>query len=689
MADMSELSLIAQRILEHLYDEKNPQNRTADVIGEALGLSETEWETALSELFRNDLVSTQGKRAFKLTTNGVEFVVNTRKPLRADIIVEGDVGPGAVVGSGQVQAVGIAGGDMVTEGSPSGGRHTSEEGPQTAYPDTRPMRGAPTVDADFMTRAVLTLDIVDFSLMESQEQIKAIRALIKMLHQAIPENQDQPSARIWSPSGDGGSLTFWNNIYAALDTAVALSKILNAYNKTPDVRPFLLRVGLHSGPVTKERDFDDRENIWGEGINISARIVGLAKPGQILVSEEFYKHAQLYVPRPGWEVTSIGKWWVKHDKSLVVYNIYTADGAGLPSSEVEEWYGPFHYPLAQAIRTYEAMMQEQTQTGPAFRAAVLAKRLLDLAPGHEHARTVLESISRLRFPKSLSTSPPLYDIFFSELSPSALLHFFQNAEFKAFQKGDIIAKEGDLADSLMMVVSGEIIPFIGGKRLKERDPEHLEREREIVFHEGHITGEMGLFNPGGTRTATLQASRNTITLTLNYRFVQVPENVNPADSIASADFANRVQIQRRIWQYYCERTVENKIYAHPLFQELSSAERNRLNDSAKFLPAQFGQAISLSVEDIWNSWVIVVAGAITLYTKDGNSLSYGPGDCVGPIRLVVTGEMLFSKVEVAPNTHLVSFPWKSGIQKLILTSEGFRNACLIAGGKDKARLGLI
>ncbi len=203
---------------------------------------------------------------------------------------------------------------------------------------------------DFIPKPVLTIDIVNFSLLSNTDQYQSFRKLINMLRQAIPSEHNKPSRRIWSPAGDGGSLTFWDDINAALQTAVNLGKLINAYNNNlPAGSTLQLRMGLHSGSVIKEVDFDERESVWGNGINISARVMSLAHPGQILASREFCTQANL-LSRPQEEVSYIGKWWTKHNKSLDLFNIYI-DGAGLPPSEVDEWYGPFHYPLQQAMET--------------------------------------------------------------------------------------------------------------------------------------------------------------------------------------------------------------------------------------------------------------------------------------------------------------------------------------------------
>jgi CRP-like cAMP-binding protein len=439
-----------------------------------------------------------------------------------------------------------------------------------------------------------------------------------------------------------------------------------------------VRIGLHSGPVSKQTDFDGRENVWGDGINMSARVNSLARPGQILASADFYKSAELHT-RPREQVAPIGKWWAKHNKAIELYNIYI-DGVGIPPSEVEEWYGPFSFPLDLAISMYDAMAREQAKEGPAFRAAVLAKRLLDLKPPHEQhklATTIIESISEERHPR-VSGKQVLYDVFFSKLSPAALLHFFQNAEFMDFNKGDTIYEEGKKADSMMMIVSGEAMLSIRGQIIQALD-KLSNREEPLILREGEIIGEMGLFNPGETRTATLKAARTTIALSLDYRFLRsIPDTGDRENKI-------RKEIQDQIWRFYRGRTTANQISTYPLLQELSYDQQNKLLDQGEFLPTHPDEPIRLDVHDLWDSWTIVVAGKVIVTgTKGNRPVGFNKGDCLGPIRLVVT-EMPYSGVEVLPNTHLVRFPWEL-VEEFLNESEKFRDQCFIEGGKARFRL---
>lgn len=526
-----------------------------------------------------------------------------------------------------------------------------------------------------LERAVLTLDVVDFSLIETNEkQLQVIQTLIQMLRQAVLN----PKIGLWSPAGDGGSFTFLEDNNAAVHTAIRLGELINEHNMKPGVHPFHLRMGIHIGPVYKETDFDDRENVWGNGINISARVAGLARPDQILVSAKTCESLSLK-NWPGIIVTETGKRWAKHHLSLDLYNVFSEDKCiGIPPKELEGWYGPFHYPLQQAIDMYEAMLDYEISDQDAFRTLMVAKRLLDLQPKHERAQKAIRRISRDwgKFERT-----PLYHGFFSALSPSALAYFFRNAEFGVFHKDQVIVKEGEPADSLMMVVSGEVVPSIGGARIRitmgDRDQKD-DKAQGIVLTEGDIVGEMGLFSPGGQRNASLAAVKPTITLTLEYRYLE--------DNPGTLDNDYRREIRKQIWATYHDRTRQNTINRDLLLQALPDDERTELLLTSKFLPDEPGQSIEMTVEETWNRWIIVVAGKVRVHAGEDKCVEYSPAgkhNCLGPIRLVKE-QCPYSKIEFAPDTQIVHLPWDS-VQALTDKWEAFGIECLVEGRKDRTR----
>jgi hypothetical protein len=106
-----QLSTNARRILMYLYDEKDLSRRTADAVCTTLSLSRADWEAAQAELCRYHMLAQHDERSYKLTPRGTYWVEQARRQ-RASITVHGDVGAGAVVGSGRVTAGNIAGGDI-------------------------------------------------------------------------------------------------------------------------------------------------------------------------------------------------------------------------------------------------------------------------------------------------------------------------------------------------------------------------------------------------------------------------------------------------------------------------------------------------------------------------------------------------------------------------------------------------
>lgn len=104
----SKLSSIARLVLEHLHTERDPSNRVPGSFRVSLGLSQSDLQDALNELTRHRLITEHEDGWFNVTRAGREWLAQDQS--RGDIHIEGNVGPGAVVGhGGSVQAEIIAG----------------------------------------------------------------------------------------------------------------------------------------------------------------------------------------------------------------------------------------------------------------------------------------------------------------------------------------------------------------------------------------------------------------------------------------------------------------------------------------------------------------------------------------------------------------------------------------------------
>jgi eukaryotic-like serine/threonine-protein kinase len=92
---------------------------------------------------------------------------------------------------------------------------------------------------------------------------------------------------------------------------------------------FGLRMGIHSGPVNKVSDVNDRSNLTGTGINVAQRVMDCGDAGHILlskrVSEDLEQHSK-WRPR----LHRLGEFEVKHGVKIEIVNLYTEE-AGNPA----------------------------------------------------------------------------------------------------------------------------------------------------------------------------------------------------------------------------------------------------------------------------------------------------------------------------------------------------------------------
>jgi adenylate cyclase len=133
--------------------------------------------------------------------------------------------------------------------------------------------------SDRRLAAVLAADMVGFSrLMEADEtgtlaRLKAHR--IELIDPAIAKNH----GRIIKTTGDGLLVEFHSIVDAVLCAAEIQRRMARRNADLPPARSMQFRIGINLGDVIVEND-----DIFGDGVNIAARLETLAEPGGICVS---------------------------------------------------------------------------------------------------------------------------------------------------------------------------------------------------------------------------------------------------------------------------------------------------------------------------------------------------------------------------------------------------------------------
>ncbi len=130
--------------------------------------------------------------------------------------------------------------------------------------------------------AILSADVKGYSRLMGQDEaatVKAIRECREIMSSAI----ETAHGRIVDSPGDNVLAEFGSAV-DALECAVVIQESLKERNAgLPDDRKMVFRIGLNIGDVIVEGD-----EIYGDGVNIAARLEGLAQPGGICISGTLY-----------------------------------------------------------------------------------------------------------------------------------------------------------------------------------------------------------------------------------------------------------------------------------------------------------------------------------------------------------------------------------------------------------------
>ena len=136
--------------------------------------------------------------------------------------------------------------------------------------------------------AILAADVVGYSRLVGVDEdgtVARIRALrSELIDPAIASNR----GRIVKTTGDGMLIEF-ASVVDAVRCAIEVQKSMAQRNaKLGEDRRIDFRVGIHLGDVIVQADGD----LMGDGVNIAARLEGIAKPGAICLSEDAYRQVR-------------------------------------------------------------------------------------------------------------------------------------------------------------------------------------------------------------------------------------------------------------------------------------------------------------------------------------------------------------------------------------------------------------
>jgi adenylate cyclase len=137
---------------------------------------------------------------------------------------------------------------------------------------------------------ILSADVKGYSRLMGEDEEWTLRTLNTfkgLIRNLVGEHR----GRVVTSSGDN-VLAEFASVVDAVECAVETQQVLRAKNALlPEARKMEFRIGINLGDV-----IEDEDSIYGDGVNIAARLEGLADPGGICISGSAYEQIENKIP---------------------------------------------------------------------------------------------------------------------------------------------------------------------------------------------------------------------------------------------------------------------------------------------------------------------------------------------------------------------------------------------------------
>ncbi|WP_305988296.1 winged helix-turn-helix domain-containing protein [Roseibium sp. MMSF_3544] len=132
---------------------------------------------------------------------------------------------------------------------------------------------------------IVAMDVVGYSRMMERDEERTLRHLNDIRSGIVEPSVARHSGRVVKLMGDGALMEF-TSVVGAVQSAVEIQRELTSRNNAAAQSPaFSLRIGVHLGDVIVEGD-----DIYGDGVNVAARLESIARPGCVVLSKQVFDH---------------------------------------------------------------------------------------------------------------------------------------------------------------------------------------------------------------------------------------------------------------------------------------------------------------------------------------------------------------------------------------------------------------
>ena len=133
--------------------------------------------------------------------------------------------------------------------------------------------------------AILAADVVGYSRLMERNEANTLSELKARRKEVIEPLIIRHQGRVFKEIGDGLLVEFGSAV-EAVECAAELQDAMAAANAdVPEDRRIVMRIGVNLGDVMVEGS-----DLFGDGVNVAARIEGLADPGGVAISDTVHEH---------------------------------------------------------------------------------------------------------------------------------------------------------------------------------------------------------------------------------------------------------------------------------------------------------------------------------------------------------------------------------------------------------------
>jgi adenylate cyclase len=174
--------------------------------------------------------------------------------------------------------------------------------------------------------AILAADVVGYSRLMGQDEAGTLATLKGRRREVLEPLCTRHQGRVFKVTGDGVLVEFGSAVNAVQCAIDLQQEMAGANGELPDGRSIVLRIGVNLGDV-----MIDGGDLYGDGVNIAARLERIAEPGSVLISGTAFDYVRNKVTA---RFEELGPQALKNiDEPVRVYRVTDTPRVNVPASQ--------------------------------------------------------------------------------------------------------------------------------------------------------------------------------------------------------------------------------------------------------------------------------------------------------------------------------------------------------------------